>query len=57
MNPNLPLTPVEQGIAAAEAIEAGASMIHLHVRNDDGTRKPRAGSLSRSRLSDSKAGP
>jgi 3-keto-5-aminohexanoate cleavage enzyme len=37
MNPNLPLTPVEQGIAAAEAIEAGASVIHLHVRNDDGS--------------------
>lgn len=37
MNPNLPLTPIEQGIAAAEAIEAGASVIHLHVRNDDGT--------------------
>jgi 3-keto-5-aminohexanoate cleavage enzyme len=37
MNPNLPLTPVEQGIAAAEAVEAGASVIHLHVRNDDGS--------------------
>ena len=37
MNPNLPLTPFEQGIAAAEAVEAGASVIHLHVRNDDGT--------------------
>jgi 3-keto-5-aminohexanoate cleavage enzyme len=37
MNPNLPITPVEQGIAAAEAVEAGASVIHLHVRNDDGT--------------------
>src|ERR1700733_7781094 len=37
MNPNLPLTPFEQGIAAADAVEAGASVIHLHVRNDDGT--------------------
>jgi 3-keto-5-aminohexanoate cleavage enzyme len=37
MNPNLPLTPKEQGIAAAEAVAAGASVIHLHVRNDDGT--------------------
>src|SRR5271170_6015060 len=37
MNPNLPLTPIEQGIAADEAVEAGASVIHLHVRNDDGT--------------------
>jgi len=36
MNPNLPLTPREQGIAAAEAVTAGASIIHLHVREDDG---------------------
>jgi 3-keto-5-aminohexanoate cleavage enzyme len=36
MNPNLPLTPREQGIAAAEAVAAGASIIHLHVREDDG---------------------
>lgn len=35
--PNLPVTPVEQGIAAAEAMAAGASIIHLHVREDDGT--------------------
>jgi len=37
MNPNLPITPFQQGIAAAEAVEAGASVIHLHVRNDDGS--------------------
>lgn len=37
MNPNLPLTPKEQGIAAAEAVEVGASIIHLHVREDDGS--------------------
>jgi 3-keto-5-aminohexanoate cleavage enzyme len=36
MNPYLPLTPKEQGIAAAEAVAAGASIIHLHVREDDG---------------------
>ncbi len=36
MNPNLPLTPKEQGVAAAEAVAAGASVIHLHVREDDG---------------------
>jgi 3-keto-5-aminohexanoate cleavage enzyme len=36
MNPHLPLTPREQGIAAAEAVAAGASIIHLHVREDDG---------------------
>jgi 3-keto-5-aminohexanoate cleavage enzyme len=36
MNPYLPLTPKEQGIAAAEAVAAGASIIHLHVRESDG---------------------
>lgn len=35
--PNLPITPLEQGIAAEKAIEAGASVIHLHVREEDGT--------------------
>jgi len=34
--PGLPLTPPEQGIAAAEAVQAGASVIHLHVRDDGG---------------------
>jgi 3-keto-5-aminohexanoate cleavage enzyme len=34
--PNLPITPKEQGIAAQEAVKAGASIIHLHVREDDG---------------------
>ncbi len=34
--PHLPITPEEQGIAAAEAMQAGASIIHLHVREDDG---------------------
>lgn len=32
----LPITPEEQGQAAAEAVEAGASVIHLHVRDDSG---------------------
>jgi len=35
--PNLPITPQEQGEAAQEAVQAGASIIHLHVREDDGT--------------------
>ena len=35
--PNVPITPKQQGEAAEKAIEAGASVIHLHVRNDDGT--------------------
>jgi 3-keto-5-aminohexanoate cleavage enzyme len=34
--PNLPLTPEEIGQAAAEAWEAGASIIHLHVRDGIG---------------------
>lgn len=34
--PNLPITPAEQAIAAEEAVRAGASIIHLHVREDDG---------------------
>lgn len=34
--PALPITPVEQAIAAEEAVRAGASVIHLHVREDDG---------------------
>lgn len=35
--PNLPITPKEQAIACEEAVKAGASIIHLHVREDDGT--------------------
>jgi 3-keto-5-aminohexanoate cleavage enzyme len=35
--PALPITPQEQALAAKEAVEAGASVIHLHVREDDGT--------------------
>lgn len=34
--PNLPLTPHEQALSAYEAAGAGASVIHLHVREDDG---------------------
>lgn len=33
---NLPITPAEQGIAACDAARAGASIIHLHVRDDEG---------------------
>lgn len=35
--PNLPITPEEQAQAAEAAVEAGASIIHLHVREDDGS--------------------
>lgn len=34
--PHLPITPTEQAVAAAGAVQAGASIIHLHVREDDG---------------------
>ena len=36
MNPNLPTTPEEQALDAAECVKAGASIIHLHVRDDKG---------------------
>lgn len=32
-HPNLPTTPTELGRTAAESLEAGAAMIHLHVRD------------------------
>lgn len=34
--PALPVTPAQQAQAAAECVKAGASVIHLHVREDDG---------------------
>jgi len=34
--PNLPITPAEQAQAAEEAVKAGASIIHLHVRDAQG---------------------
>jgi len=36
-NPNLPVTPGEIAEAAYHCYEAGASMVHLHVRNEDET--------------------
>lgn len=35
-NPNIPITPDEVAKSADEAINAGASIIHLHVRDDEG---------------------
>ncbi len=35
--PNLPITPEEQAKEAKACFEAGARVIHLHVREDDGT--------------------
>ena len=37
-NPNLPETPAEIGEAAAAAEDAGASIVHLHARQDNGER-------------------
>lgn len=36
-HPAMPLTPAELARAAAECLEAGAAMIHAHVRKPDGT--------------------
>ncbi len=36
-NPNVPWTPDEIAAAAADAREAGASIVHYHVRNADGS--------------------
>lgn len=35
--PNLPITPAEQAQAALDCFHAGARVVHLHVRNDDGS--------------------
>ncbi len=35
--PTLPYTPVEIGEEAKRAYDAGASVIHIHARNDDGS--------------------
>ncbi len=34
-NPTLPVTPSEQIESTHAAFEAGASLVHIHVRNDD----------------------
>jgi hypothetical protein len=36
-NPAVPYTPEEMAQSAYEAYKAGASILHLHVREDDGT--------------------
>jgi 3-keto-5-aminohexanoate cleavage enzyme len=36
-NPNIPYTPAEIAESSVEAAQAGASVVHLHVREDDGT--------------------
>jgi 3-keto-5-aminohexanoate cleavage enzyme len=36
-NPNIPYTPAEIVQSSLEAAQAGATVVHLHVREDDGT--------------------
>lgn len=36
-NPAVPITPSEQIESTHQAFEAGATLVHLHVRNDDGS--------------------
>src|SRR5690606_22817912 len=36
-NPAVPITVTEQIESTHEAYEAGAALVHVHVRNDDGT--------------------
>jgi 3-keto-5-aminohexanoate cleavage enzyme len=36
-NPAVPITPSEQIESTHQAFEAGASLVHIHVRNDDET--------------------
>ena len=47
-NPAVPITIAEQVELTQAAFEAGATLAHLHVRNDDGT-PPQAGQASPSR--------
>ena len=35
--PAVPVTPTEQIESTHEAFEAGASLVHIHVRNEDQT--------------------
>jgi 3-keto-5-aminohexanoate cleavage enzyme len=39
-NPSLPVTAEEQAQAALECYEAGAAIVHIHVRGDDGQNTP-----------------
>jgi len=39
-NPNIPITAEEQAQAALDCYNAGATVLHLHVRGDDGMNTP-----------------
>lgn len=45
-NPAVPYTVDEMVREAKSAFDAGAAVIHVHVREDDGARPPRTGSGS-----------
>ena len=36
LQPNLPITPLEQAQTAKQCFEAGSTVLHLHVRDDNG---------------------
>ena len=44
-NPAVPITIAEQIESTQEAFEAGATLVHLHVRNDDEIADLRPGAL------------
>ena len=44
-NPNIPYTTEEIADSSIEASTAGATVVHLHVREDDGTPSGRPGAL------------
>jgi len=46
-NPVAPITVAEQVESTHEAFEARATLVHLHVRNDDETRTSSTGSPPR----------
>lgn len=47
-HPGLPTTPAEQAQAAKECVDAGAAIIHLHVRDDQGKPSQEVGHFKRS---------
>ena len=56
-NPNIPYTTEEIANSAIEAAEAGATIAHLHVREDDGTPSGRPGALRGRDRPDPRASP
>ena len=48
-NPAVPITPAEQIESTQQAYEAGAALVHIHVRNDDETSSSDPSASRRSR--------